>query len=66
MYPEVFAEFARYVRDYSDLSVMPTPAFFYGLKPGEEISVAIEEGKTLSSPDQYRCCGCRRTPDGPV
>ncbi|MDB6066857.1 MAG: pyruvate carboxylase [Pedosphaera sp.] len=47
MYPEVFAEFAKYVRDYSDLSVMPTPAFFYGLKQGEEISVAIEEGKTL-------------------
>ena len=47
MYPEVFADFARYVRDYSDLSVLPTPAFFYGLKPGEEISVAIEEGKTL-------------------
>jgi pyruvate carboxylase len=47
MYPEVFTEFARYVKDYSDLSVLPTPAFFYGLKPGEEISVAIEEGKTL-------------------
>ena len=47
MYPEVFAEFARYARDYSDLSVLPTAAFFYGLKPGEEISVAIEEGKTL-------------------
>ena len=27
--------------------MLPTPAFFYGLKPGEEISVAIEEGKTL-------------------
>lgn len=47
MYPEVFTEFARYARDYSDLSVVPTPAFFYGLRPGEEISVAIEEGKTL-------------------
>ena len=47
MYPEVFLEFAKYARDYSDLSVLPTPAFFYGLKPGEEISVAIEEGKTL-------------------
>jgi pyruvate carboxylase len=35
------------VRDYSDVSVLPTPAFFYGLKPGEEISVDIEEGKTL-------------------
>jgi len=47
MYPEVFAEFAKYAQDYSDLSVVPTSAFFYGLKPGEEVSVDIEEGKTL-------------------
>ena len=47
MYPEVFAEFVRFTRDYSDVAVLPTPAFFYGLKPGEEISVDIEEGKTL-------------------
>jgi pyruvate carboxylase len=47
MYPEVFAEFSKFCRDYSDVSVLPTPAFFYGLKPGEEISVDIEEGKTL-------------------
>ena len=47
MYPEVFAEFAKFTRDYSDVSVVPTGAFFYGLKPGEEIAVAIEEGKTL-------------------
>src|SRR5580658_3319010 len=47
MYPEVFVEYAKFARDYSDVSVLPTPAFFYGLKPGEEISVDIEEGKTL-------------------
>jgi pyruvate carboxylase len=47
MYPEVFAEYSRFARDYGDLSVLPTSAFFYGLKPGEEISVTIEEGKTL-------------------
>jgi pyruvate carboxylase len=47
MYPEVFAEFIRFTRDYSDVGVLPTPAFFYGLKPGEEISVDIEAGKTL-------------------
>jgi pyruvate carboxylase len=47
MYPEVFAEFARFDSAYSDVSVLPTPAFFYGLKPGEEISVSIEPGKTL-------------------
>jgi len=47
MYPEVFAEFAKFSRDYSNVAVLPSPAFFYGLKPGEEISVDIEEGKTL-------------------
>ena len=47
MYPEVFAEFARFDREYSDVSVLPTPAFFYGLNPGEEIAVNIEAGKTL-------------------
>jgi pyruvate carboxylase len=47
MYPEVFAEYAKFVRDYGDVGPLPTPAFFYGLKPGEEISVEIEAGKTL-------------------
>jgi pyruvate carboxylase len=47
MYPEVYAEFARFSRESGDVSVLPTSAFFYGLKPGEEISVDIEEGKTL-------------------
>ncbi|HUR47618.1 MAG TPA: pyruvate carboxylase subunit B, partial [Candidatus Saccharimonadales bacterium] len=47
MYPQVFAEFAKNQREFSDVSVLPTPAFFYGLKLGDEISVAIEQGKTL-------------------
>jgi pyruvate carboxylase len=47
MYPQVFAEFLKQQREYGDLSVLPTPAFFYGLSPGEEITVDIEEGKTL-------------------
>ena len=47
MYPEVFVEFTKFHRDFSDVGVLPTPAFFYGLKPNEEISVDIEEGKTL-------------------
>jgi len=47
MYPEVFAGYAKMERDYSDLSVLPTPAFFYGMKIGQEISVEIESGKTL-------------------
>lgn len=47
MYPSVFADFAKFQREYGDVSALPTPAFFYGLKPGEEISVSIEEGKVL-------------------
>lgn len=47
MYPSVFADFAKFSRDFGDVSALPTPAFFYGLTPGEEISVSIEEGKVL-------------------
>jgi pyruvate carboxylase len=47
MYPQVFEQFARQAAAYSDVSVLPTPAFFYGLEPGEEISASIEEGKVL-------------------
>ncbi len=47
MYPDVFGAFTKFEREYGDVSVLPTPAFFYGLKPGEEIAVEIEQGKTL-------------------
>jgi len=47
MYPQVFTDYAKFSRDYSDVSVLPTYSFLFGLKPGEEISVDIEEGKTL-------------------
>lgn len=47
MYPQVFADFSKQQKEYSDLSVLPTPTFFYGLKNMEEITATIEEGKTL-------------------
>jgi pyruvate carboxylase len=47
MYPEVFSTFEKQRHEYSDLSVLPTPAFFYGLQNRQEISVTIEPGKTL-------------------
>ncbi len=47
LYPKVFEEFTAHARAYSDTSVLPTPVFFYGQEVGEEISVDIEEGKTL-------------------
>lgn len=47
LYPEVFSKFDQFRETYSDVSVLPTPAFFYGLHSGEEITVEIESGKSL-------------------
>ncbi|HTL59169.1 MAG TPA: pyruvate carboxylase [Candidatus Limnocylindrales bacterium] len=47
MYPQVFATFDKHRHDFSDVSLLPTPAFFYGLQPRQEINVTIEPGKTL-------------------
>ncbi|MEY2466763.1 MAG: pyruvate carboxylase [Verrucomicrobiota bacterium] len=47
MYPQVFTEFAKHTREFSDVSVLPTHAFFYGLRPREEVNIEIEEGKSL-------------------
>ena len=47
LYPRVFEEFAEHLRNYSDVSTLPTPIFFHGLKNQEEIGVEIERGKTL-------------------
>ena len=47
MYPQVFLDYAKFERDYGDVSVLPTPAFFYGMAPQQELSVELEKGKTL-------------------
>jgi pyruvate carboxylase len=47
LYPRVFHDFAEHQRLYSDVSVLPTPIFFYGMEPAEEASIEIERGKTL-------------------
>jgi pyruvate carboxylase len=47
MYPQVFKDLVKYINEYGHARVLPTPAFFYGLKPGEEITVEIQEGKSL-------------------
>ena len=47
MYPEVFKDYNKFRRQYGDVSVLPSSTYFYGLQPGEEIAVDIEEGKTL-------------------
>jgi len=47
MYPKVYEEFRDFRDKYGDVSVLPTTAYFHGLNAGEEISIEIEEGKTL-------------------
>src|SRR5246500_5411725 len=47
LYPDVFLKYDKFRQTYSDVSVLPTQPFFYGLKSGEEITIEIESGKTL-------------------
>ena len=45
MYPKVFVEYAARRRRTVDVSVLPSPAFFYGRHPGEEINSHTQPGK---------------------
>jgi pyruvate carboxylase len=47
LYPDVFLKFDKFRQAHGDVSVLPSPPFFYGLKSGEEVTVSIEAGKTL-------------------
>lgn len=47
MYPKVFVDYAIDRVRFGDASALPSPVFFYGLEPGQEISVDLERGKTL-------------------
>ena len=47
MYPQVFQDYLAFRTKNGDVSVLPTTAYFHGLDVGEEISIEIEEGKTL-------------------
>ena len=47
LYPKVYEEFIEHYKAYGDVSMLPTPFFFYGPDSTEEVSVDIEEGKRL-------------------
>jgi len=47
MYPKVFMDYAQHLRAHGQVSVLPTPVFFYGLQPGQEITIDLERGKSL-------------------
>jgi len=48
LYPTFFFKYDKFRRQFRR-HVLPTPAFFYGLKSGEEITVEIEPESRSSS-----------------
>ena len=47
MYPKVMRDFCDHVRQHGDTSILPTPVYFYGPQPQQEIAIEIDPGKTL-------------------
>ncbi len=44
LYPQVFKDFYNKKSQYGDISVIPTKAFYFGMEPGEELTILDEEG----------------------
>jgi pyruvate carboxylase len=44
LFPALFLDYARHRRRFGDVSVLPTPAFLYGLAEGEEMEVEVAPG----------------------
>ncbi|HJS91303.1 MAG TPA: pyruvate carboxylase [Steroidobacteraceae bacterium] len=47
MYPRVWLDYAAERAQYGDVAILPSAVFFYGMEPGQEVSVELERGKTL-------------------
>ena len=47
LYPKVFEEYYEHLQTYDEVMKLPTEAFFYPLKPDQEILVRIDPGKKL-------------------
>jgi pyruvate carboxylase len=47
MYPKVFEQFYHFKSHFGNVDRLPTPSFYYPMKPNEEIIVELESGKNL-------------------
>jgi len=47
LYPKVFTKYANHRAEYGDVSVIPTPVFFYGMDERSEVDIELEPGKIL-------------------
>jgi len=59
MYPKVFTDYATAHREYGPVISLPTPVYFYGMKPGDETEIEIADGKVL----EVRCQAVGETDD---
>jgi pyruvate carboxylase len=47
MYPDVFLKYAKNRQAYNNVSILPTPQFYYGMERGTDINAELEPGKSL-------------------
>ncbi len=47
MYPKVFTDYAERHAIYGPVRTLPTPVFFYGMEPSDEIEAEIDPGVSL-------------------
>jgi pyruvate carboxylase len=47
LYPKVFREYHQHLQEYDEVTHLPTPVFFYGMKPEQEVLVEIAKGKVI-------------------
>ncbi len=59
MYPKVFVDYAKHRSHFGDVSILPTPVYFHGMEPDQEITVDFAPGRqmiirytTISEPDE--------------
>ena len=59
LFPGPWRDYEKAVEKYGDSSMIPTEAFLYGLRPGEQVSVFLEPGveiivrlETIGEPDR--------------
>ncbi len=71
LFPALFVEYARHRDRFGDVSALPTPAFFYGLREGDDIEVEVAPGKrhvigllARTEPDDRGCVTLFATVDG--
>lgn len=54
MYPDVFRGYYEHLKEFGEVHYLPTQAFFYGLRQGDEILVKLQKGKTITIRFIYR------------